>query len=505
MPLDPNIATDDELDQCAEYEDGAGHSWPDPDLSILEDRRGTLPEFPVDIMPAFADWLVRASAGAGATPGHVAVPLLSIASSLIGTARRVRASRSWSEPMTIWSGVVGFSGTAKTPGLNVTTKALSFIENNRRSQIAEMRRAHEARVEAARAAQKKWKGEIQAAVDAGRRVPDMPVEATDPGPFVEPRLFVSDSTVERLAVLLQGRPRGLCLVGDELAGVFLNMGRYSGGSDREFWLQAWNGGSFVVERQGRPPVVLDHLLVGITGGLQPDKLVKCFEGDQDGMYARLLIGWPDEAPYQPLSDDADELEPEFINAMLRLVNLPAEDDDGNFVPKAVRLSPEALREFEQFRQFLHVRKNAYEGREREWMAKGPGQVLRLSGTLSYLDWAMRGGKEPEEIQVGFLVAAVRLWREYFLPHSRAALRLIGLSDRHVDARKALRWIKAHGKREVSVQDIRRDALSHRLDADATQALIGSLVTAGWLREITATQSGPGRPARRWGVNPQLFR
>jgi len=169
--------------------------------------------------------------------------------------------------MTLWSGVVGYSGTAKTPGLNVTTKALAAIENSRRSQVADLRRTHEARVEVAKAANKKWKAEVQAAVDAGHRAPTMPVEALDPGPFVEPRLFVSNSTVERLAVLLQGRPRGLSLVDDELAGLFLNMGRYTGGSDREFWLQAWNGGRFVVERQGRPPVVLDHLLVGMTAEL----------------------------------------------------------------------------------------------------------------------------------------------------------------------------------------------------------------------------------------------
>src|SRR4051794_11483880 len=45
-----------------------------------------------------------------------------------------------------------------------------------------------------------------------------------------------------------------------------------------------------------------------------------------------------------------------------------------------------------------------------------------------LDWAMIGGPEPVEIDAAFMVAAVHLWREYFLPHSRAALRLIGLSD-----------------------------------------------------------------------------
>jgi hypothetical protein len=39
----------------------------------------------------------------------------------------------------------------------------------------------------------------------------------------------------------------MLFIGDELAGLFLNMSRYSNGSDREFWLEAWNGGCFTVE------------------------------------------------------------------------------------------------------------------------------------------------------------------------------------------------------------------------------------------------------------------
>ena len=54
---------------------------------------------------------------------------------------------------------------------------------------------------------------------------------------------------------------------DELASLFLNMSRYSGGQDNEFWLEAWNGGSYTVERMGRPPIVVDYLLVGVVGGL----------------------------------------------------------------------------------------------------------------------------------------------------------------------------------------------------------------------------------------------
>src|SRR5262249_19674582 len=129
--------------------------------------------------------------------------------------------------------------------------------------------------------------------------PEMPAAAADPGPFVAPRLFVSNVTIERLGVLLQARPHGMLLLSDELAGLFLNMSRYSGGQDKEFWLEAWNGGPYRVERMGRPPISVDHLLVGVVGGLQPDKLARSFKGDLDGMYARMLFSWPSEPPYRP--------------------------------------------------------------------------------------------------------------------------------------------------------------------------------------------------------------
>ena len=110
-------------------------------------------------------WVERAANGAGATPAHVAVPLLGIASSLIGTARRVMASRSWTQPMTNWAAIVGFSGTSKTPGIDATKRALSQIERDRRSKIDDLRCAHEGRVEAAKAARALWKKEVERAAE----------------------------------------------------------------------------------------------------------------------------------------------------------------------------------------------------------------------------------------------------------------------------------------------------------------------------------------------------
>jgi hypothetical protein len=50
----------------------------------------------------------------------------------------------------------------------------------------------------------------------------------------------------------------------------------------------------------------------------------------------------------------------------------------------------------------------------------------------------------------YVEAAVRLWREYFWPYSRAALRQIGLTEKHSKARRVLCWIRTNRKAEVSL-------------------------------------------------------
>ena len=401
----------------------------------------------------------------------------------------------------MWVAVIGFSGTGKTPGLDVTRRVLSLIERGRKQKIAELQREHETRAQKAKAARKKWEKAVAEAVEANLPAPPKPADATEPGPFVAPRLSLSDSTIERLAVLLEARTQGLAFVADELARLFLNMKRYSNGQDNEFWLEAWDAKHFVVERQGRPPVVLDYLLVGVIGGFQPDKLARAFEGDDDGMYARFFFAWPEEPAHRPLSNEVAEIEPEIQNALTRIVDLPT-GEDFVFAPRTVDLSPEGLAAFETFRAFLAQAKAELDGREREWAAKGATHVLRLSATLAYLDWAMLGGTEPQSIAEQYVEAAVQLWRDYFWPHSRAALRQIGLTEKHNNARRALCWIRANQKTEVSLLDIRREALGRRLDAEQTRTLLDGLVRAGWLKLLT-TKTG-GRAIHRWRVNPLLF-
>jgi hypothetical protein len=478
--------------------------WDDPDMSILDDRRGELPDFPIEVFPQIMHrWLIDAARGAGVTVGHIALPLIGIASGLIGVARRVQATRSWQQPMTCWICLVGVSGSGKTPALDVVKRPLSMMERSRQQDNALRQLAHETRAERAKAALKKWKEDVAAAVDAGQPPPVKPAEAQEVRPYVVPRLYVSDCTIERLAPLLEARPRGVIYVADELARLFMNLERYSGGSDRAFWLEAWDGNSFTVERLGRPPVILSHLLVGVVGGFQPDVLARSFAGDSDGIYSRFLYAWPPEAPFREPTDDADEVDPEIINAFSRLANLQAGDDEA-FAPRSVPLTADARQVFAQFAQFAHRERQLLEGRDREYWCKGVGHVLRLAGTLCFLEWAWTGGAEPQAIDAHHIESATLLWKGYLWPHGRAALRLVGLTDKHGHARTALRWLHAGNKQVVSREEVRREALAQRLDAGETQALLDMLVRAGWLREVPLKLPGPGRTPRRWEVNPRLF-
>jgi hypothetical protein len=198
-----------------------------------------------------------------------------------------------------------------------------------------------------------------------------------------------------------------------------------------------------------------------------------------------------------------------------LIRLPAEDADGVFATQVIPLSEGAIRQFEEYRRAVDNMKRALDGRERQWLVKSESQVLRLAGTLAYLAWGFSLGQpssngiqgicmnlEPDTIDEVFMTNAIRLVREYLWPHARAAMRQIGLTDRHANARRALRWIRAHKRTEVSLKDIRREALNQSLDAEHTHELLTALVQAGWLRETTTPTAG--RSIRRWEVNPKIF-
>src|SRR5215469_10443767 len=101
--------------------------------------------------------------------------------------------------------------------------------------------------------------------------PDTPtgLNLTLPEP-VQQRVMVQDATVEKL-IELQAVSRGLALVEDELARLLVNKNRYNEGSDVEFFLQAYSGGSYSSDRINRGSQRVDDVYLAIYGTIQPEK------------------------------------------------------------------------------------------------------------------------------------------------------------------------------------------------------------------------------------------
>jgi hypothetical protein len=473
-----------------------------PDYSLLDDRRGNLPKFPVEAIPSerLREWIERAAQSKCVFPEHVAVPFLTIASALIGNGRRIQASSSWSEPMTTWGFMVSASGLGKSPGLDATREPLNEVEADRRDDINLLRRKHARQCEHARVARDAWKARVKTAVAAGREPPPMPSEAEEPEPFITPALSISDATFEAHTKLLQARPQGTLLLTDELMAWFASMSRYNS-QDRQKWLEAWDGRPHHVERVGQPARRLECLLIGVLGGIQPDRIADIFEDACDGLYARFLFAWYDQPPHIPISWDPDESS-HYIEGILAKLSRLGDDPDER--RRWIPLSRQASELFEEIRRKHAPYRDRLDGREREWMAKMPAHLLRLAGTLALLDWADGNRPEPTVIKRHFIDAAEALIWDYYWPHTRACLRQIGLTPQHSDARRVLRWITLGQVEQFGPEDARRKALGRRLDATQTGDVLERLAKAGWLTIKVVRTGTPGRPATMCIVNPRLL-
>ena len=153
--------------------------------------------------------------------------------------------------------------------------------------------AWRAESEAAKAREETWKEEVKKTSKNGNPPPMPPMQMPSPEPQ-QPRLRQNDVTVERVATLLAtAAPKGLLVWRDELAGWLHGMDAYSDAA-RAFWLEAYGGRPFRVERQKHPePINVARNAVAVFGGTQPEKVAELFEAADDGLMARLLWSWPD--------------------------------------------------------------------------------------------------------------------------------------------------------------------------------------------------------------------
>src|SRR5579863_3150834 len=272
-------------------------TWPQPDMSVLRLGRHSLP---LSVFgPVWEPWIVSAAAAASCPPDYVAAPLLASISALIGHSRWAEATPGWIEPPHLWIAAVGDSGNGKSPGADCLMRdVLPEIERHMLADFPDRLREWRATAEIAKATRERWVREVRRAEKRGAPPSPPPISGATLEPQA-PRLRQHDVTIERVATLLaQAAPKGLLIVRDELAGWIDGMRSYNR-AGRAFWVEAYGGRPYSVERQKHPePIVVPRLAVAVYGGTQPDKLALLMREADDGLLARVLWAWPESIPFR---------------------------------------------------------------------------------------------------------------------------------------------------------------------------------------------------------------
>jgi hypothetical protein len=311
-------------------------------------------------------------------------------------------------------------------------------------------------------------------------------------------VVVSDAALPALEKAVAKRRQGVLLWRDEPTAWLAGLGRKSrrDESKRGPFLDTWGAIGL--------PWGRDKTAVSIVGSLDPERLDTALEGTGDGLAARFLYAWPGPAPYRSLRTLKPTREDEAVNALQRIARAVGTPEK----PLVLSFEDRAVTAFDRSLELLHPEMLRAEGFMAGWLGKGRGTVARLAAVLALLDWtANRPGNAlpPTVITTQHLCAAWDLWERYYRPHAQAVFDRAGPSDRDRKVRQVVGWIRARGATKVSREDVRREALRQTVKAAGADEVILALEQAGVLREVDDEEDypGPGRPARRWQVNPGL--
>ncbi|NOD29446.1 YfjI family protein [Ruegeria atlantica] len=481
--------------------------WPDPDMNIGQPSRPAAPVMSSDdfshVYGPWADWITTAAEVKGTPKDYVALTLLSAASAAIGNARWAVPWEGWKEPPVLWSMLVGDPSAGKSPALDSVLDPVKEIERSLSEDYRRARDEWESDNELASFALAQWKADAKTAVADGAEPPAKPAEADAGKPPVRERISITDITTEKVADLLSSTWRGLLLARDELSGWLSSMDRYNGGGDRPFWLEAYGGRSYTIDRKNSPePIIVEHLSVSIVGGTQPDRLSDLLvKADDDGLLARFMVVFPDPVqlsrPSRCMSDQS------MIDAINRLRGLQhSVCEDGGKRPFFVHFSDGAADILDKFRVQCRSWEADASGLFKSHIGKMPGLVVRVANVLAHLDWAATNGTDcPSLIEAFHVGRACDLVGDYLRLHAFRAYGAVKPAPEVEGARVIARIIQDEQPTGLKVRDIQHRNRSGLGTAKQVQAALSVLVDADWLQEIKIETGG--RPSVVYAVNPKL--
>ena len=325
----------------------------DIDMSVLTPLKKQVTPLPLEILPSWGDWLDVMSKAKNTPKEYLLHTLIGTTSGLRVGRSNITARAGWTEPAALFMVSVGGSSAGKSPAFSAVESGIHALEKVHRLDLAKAQAKAE-------------------------------LTEDETHLFLE-QFRVMDATIESLAHTMSRQSTGLLLWQPEMSEFINSLQRYNrGGSDRGFWLRAWDCLPGIVNRKslGSDPMQIDCLGCSIVGGIQPDVLSDFNKGglaSEDGLIPRMMFVYPDPLPVKsPSFNEIDYLV--AVKKLNTFISRTHQQPQQELI-----LSKQAHEYFESWR-LDHLQSLRDSHRENDAGAhKAPGQVLRLSLSFHLLE------------------------------------------------------------------------------------------------------------------------
>jgi hypothetical protein len=312
--------------------------------------------FPFEILPERLKTMIYTIAEAfHIDPEMVVCCQLPILAAAIGNAIRVSPKEAWKEPVFLWQIIIAPTGYGKSPVLNMLVEPIERMESRLAKPHLSIPR------------------DMQDVTGAYRKA-----------------CMVSDTTVEALANVFSGSPRGVLIKIDEIAGLIYGLNQYKGkGNDKEHYLELFNCKPWKIDRKSGSKFI-PNTGASIVGGIQPREMPKAFENNSfgNGLLPRFLFLTCDSSSprlYSRKTVTEDNLT-YWGNIIEYCYNIALNVDEDNFAaPTVVSLSPEATDKYEEFYNEYENMSQGLTEDAKSFVPKLREYCLKLVGILHVLE------------------------------------------------------------------------------------------------------------------------
>jgi Protein of unknown function (DUF3987) len=475
------------------------------------------------------EWTV-AMAEATQTPpdlgAMVAIPVLGAA---LAKKFRVQIRPGWSQPTNIYSAVSLPPSDRKSPVFNAVLAAVAKFEAEERQRMGPTIAAAEAEhrilegtlkiaeSKAAKAEEPEERGKLrEAAKQIARELAQHVVPVT-------PRLFIDNASAAALGKEM-AQQGGKLLVASAEGTAFDNCkGQISDGrADFDVYLKAWDGDPIRVIRITRDSDIVEQPALSCALTVQPMVIAGLAEEASlagRGFLARWLYSLPkSRVGFRQIAPEAvpHVLASRFENLVLSLWRLP-----GNFSEKGEACAyflmfstraDDALRDFERWIE-PQLAEDQPLGGTHGWAGKLAGTIARLAAIFHMTE--CEGQAWNTAITAETAEAAIRLGRDYLLPHALAAFAQMGADPKTALARKVAESIRQNsenaeyaenGVRVVTRRDLHQWNRRRFKSVECLDPVLEVLVSACFLRLPSDQNGRPGKGHKSptYEVNPALF-